>query len=283
MKFLILGATGMAGHTISLYLTEQGHDVTGFSRQKVQFCKSIIGDVRNLNELENIIKEGKYDAVVNCIGILNTFAENNKELATFLNSYLPHFLASVTSKTETQIIQMSTDCVFSGEKGNYKESDFQDGKTFYDRTKALGELEDKKNITFRNSIVGPDLNPNGIGLLNWFMLQNDPIVGYDRVMWTGISTLQLAKAMEYATKEKASGLYNMVYKEKISKLELLKLFNRYMKKDSINISPISSPIVDKSLIRTNFNLEYIIPDYETMVIEMAMWMKMHKNLYPHYF
>ena len=82
---------------------------------------------------------------------------------------------------------------FSGEKGNYLESDFPDGKTFYDRTKALGELNDDKNITLRNSIVGPDIKASGIGLLSWFMKQSGTINGFTKAMWTGQTTVQLAK------------------------------------------------------------------------------------------
>ena len=169
MKFLVLGCNGMAGHTISLYLKEQGHDVFGFDRRESKYINNATGDARDIDFVRNLIVDGKYDTVINCIGILNQFAEENMALASFLNSYFPHFLAEVTDGTDTQVIHMSTDCVFSGKRGEYTEDDFRDGETFYDRSKALGELEDGKNITLRNSIVGPDINPNGIGLMNWFM------------------------------------------------------------------------------------------------------------------
>lgn len=282
MKFLVLGSAGMAGHTISLYLKEQGHDVTGFDQKTVKHCKSIVGDVRNTVSITSLITEGEFDSVVNCIGILNQFADNNKELATFLNAYFPHLLASITKETDTQIIHMSTDCVFSGKRGGYTEDDLRDGETFYDRSKALGELEDDKNITMRNSIVGPDLNPNGIGLFNWFMQQNGTVNGFTKAMWTGLTTLELAKAMEIAAKEKAHGLYNMVYKETISKHELLKLFNRYMKNDVLAIIPSETFVSDKSLKRTRFEFNYIIPDYELMVVELAEWIRNHREMYPHY-
>lgn len=272
----------MAGHAISLYLTEQGHDVTGFDLNKVSYCKSIVGNARDTESIKAIIKDGRYDSVINCIGILNQFAENNKELATFLNSYFPHFLTAVTSGTDTQIIHMSTDCVFSGKRGGYREDDLRDGETFYDRSKALGELEDDKNITLRNSIVGPDINEDGIGLLNWFLKQSGTISGYTKAMWTGLTTLQLAKAMEAAAKEKAHGLYNMVYKESISKYELLKLFNQYMRNDELTIEPSDKVAADKSLVRTRFDFDYLIPDYETMVAELAEWIINHKEMYPHY-
>ena len=282
MKFLILGSSGMAGHTIAMYLTEQGHDVIGFDRTKTGSCKVIIGDARDTATLRQIIIDGKYDSIINCIGILNQFAEKNKELATFLNSYIPHFLAHTTSDTNTQVIHMSTDCVFSGKRGKYTEHDFPDGETFYDRSKALGELVDEKNITLRNSIIGADINPEGIGLFNWFMKQNGTIRGFTKAMWTGLSTLQLAKAMEAAAKEKANGLYNMVYSEPISKYDLLKLFNRYIRNEKLEILPSDNLIVDKSLKRTNFNFGYLIPDYEVMISQMTDWILKHKNMYPHY-
>jgi dTDP-4-dehydrorhamnose reductase len=277
-----MGASGMAGHTISMYLGEQGHDVTGFDMLPVKHCKSIVGNARDTETIREMITEGKYDSVINCIGILNQFAESNKELATFLNSYFPHFLASVTRDMDTQIIHMSTDCVFSGKHGGYKEDDLRDGETFYDRSKALGELDDDKNITLRNSIVGPDINPKGIGLMNWFMQQSGTINGFTKAIWTGQTTLQLAKTMEVAARQKAHGLYNTVPKEPISKYDLLKLLNHYLRDDALTIVPSDALAADKSLCRTRFDFEYIIPDYETMIRELAVWTKSHKDMYPHY-
>lgn len=282
MKFLVLGANGMAGHTISTYLAEQGHDVSGFDRQKVSHCKSVEGDARDILFIKNLIIDGKFDSVINCIGILNQFAEEKKELAVYLNSYFPHLLAEITKDSSTQIIHMSTDCVFSGRRGEYAEDDFRDGETFYDRTKALGELDDKKNLTLRNSIVGPDINVNGIGLFNWFMMQHGTIKGYTRAMWTGLTTLQLAKVMEYGANVRAHGLYNMVYKEPISKYDLLQLFNKYFRKGEIKIEPYNGFVVNKALKRTRFDFNYIIPDYETMVSDIAVWVAEHKGNYPHY-
>jgi dTDP-4-dehydrorhamnose reductase len=282
MKFFVLGCNGMAGHTISLYLKEQGHEVLGFGRSKSQFFDSIAGDAHNTDFLRKIITESKFDSVINCIGILNQFAENNRALATFLNSYFPHFLAEATAGSDTQVIHMSTDCVFSGKCGEYTEDDFRDGETFYDRSKALGELEDDKNITLRNSIVGPDINSRGIGLLNWFMHQSGEINGYTKAMWTGQTTLQLAKTMEIAAREKAHGLYNTVPDQSISKYDLLILFNHYLRGDSLKINPVEGVNADKSLKRTRFEFSYLIPDYETMVAELAEWIKKHKDMYPHY-
>lgn len=282
MKFLVLGCNGMAGHTISLYLQENGHDVFGFDRVESKYIKSVSGDARNIDFIRTLIKEGKFDSVINCIGILNQFAEQNKSLASFLNSFFPHYLAEVTSGTETQVIHMSTDCVFSGKRGEYTEDDFRDGETFYDRSKALGELDDEKNITLRNSIVGPDINPNGIGLMNWFMKQQGVINGFTKTMWTGQTTLQLAKTMEQAAKEKAHGLYNMVPSYSISKYDLCGLFNHYMRNNEVKINPIDGINADKSLKRTRYEFNYLIPDYDQMISELSEWVFRHKEMYPHY-
>ena len=282
MKFLVLGCNGMAGHTISLYLKERGHEVLGFDRRRSLLVDSVSGDAMNSSFIRELVGINKYDSIINCIGLLNQFAENNKAEAAFLNSYLPHYLAQLTKNTDTQIIHMSTDCVFSGKRGQYTEDDIRDGTTFYDRSKALGELEDEKNITLRNSIVGPDINPHGIGLLNWFMQQNEEVSGFTGAMWTGQTTLQLAKTMEAAAKEKAHGLYNTVPETSISKYELLGLFNTYLRNGTINIRPVDKMAADKSLKRTRWDFNYQIPDYRTMIVEMANWMRAHKDLYPHY-
>ena len=282
MRFLVLGCNGMAGSTISLYLKERGHDVLGFDRRESQYLESVAGDAKDAAFVKNLISKNRFDSVINCIGVLNQFAEENKEAAVYLNAYLPHFLADITSGTETQIIHMSTDCVFSGERGGYTEDDFCDGRSFYDRSKALGELDDGKNITLRNSIVGPDINVNGIGLLNWFLKQNGPIKGYTKAIWTGQTTLQLAKTMEAAAIEKAHGLYNTVPEVSISKYNLLELFNRYFRSGKIKIEPIEGVALDKSLVRTRFDFAERIPDYEKMVAELAEWVRAHKEMYPHY-
>ena len=282
MKFFICGCNGMAGHTISLYLQEQGHEVYGFDLKESKYIKSFAGNAFDTDTIARIIKEGRYDSVINCIGVLNQFAENNHALAAFLNSYFPHFLAKATDGTDSQVIHMSTDCVFSGERGGYVETDLRDNTTFYGRSKALGELDDDKNITFRDSIVGPDTNPSGPSLLNWFMSQKGECNGFTNKMWTGLTTLELAKAMEAVVKEHAHGLYNLVPDTPISKCDLLRLFNQYLRKGELKIHPVEGTPSNLSLKRTNWKFNYCIPDYEQMVAEMAEWIFKHKDLYPHY-
>jgi dTDP-4-dehydrorhamnose reductase len=283
MKFFVLGATGMAGHTISIYLKEQGHEVVAFSRKPFTYCENIIGDINDIKLIEHTIINGKFDAVINCIGILNEDAERNTHVAVFMNSYLPHYLSFVTKDSKTKVIHMSTDCVFSGETGNYSENSLKDGKTFYDRSKALGEIENNKDITFRNSIIGPDMKKDGIGLFNWFMKQSGEINGFTKAIWTGVTTLTLAKAMEKAMSDNLTGLYNLVNNKNINKLDLLNLFNKHIKDNSINILPSEAVKVDKSLINSRNDFSYVVPSYEQMVIEMKEWIENHKELYTHYF
>ena len=280
MKFLILGSTGMAGHVIFHYLREKGYDVTALSKRKIFPHTDIILDVQCQNELAKIINDGNYNFIVNCVGILNKSVEKYKTLAIKLNSELPHFLAEITSDTKTKIIHLSTDCVFSGKSGNYTEEDQPDGKTFYDRTKALGELIDDKNITFRNSIIGPDLESDGIGLLNWFMQQKGEIKGYTKSVWSGVTTLFLAQMIEKAAQENICGLYHLTNNSTITKYEILNLFKEIFHKD-IKISPVEGVIANKSLINTkNFG---IAPSYEKMFEDMQIWILEHKNFYPQYY
>ena len=283
MRYLILGCNGMVGHTVSLFLKERGHDVIGFARRKSPFVETIIGDAFDIKKLENVICGGQYDCVVNCIGILNQFAESNKSKAVFLNAYLPHFLEDITSEQKrTQVIHISTDCVFSGKRGGYTESDFRDGESFYDRSKALGEIENDKDFTLRTSIIGSDLNSNGIGLFNWFMCQQGTIYGYKNVIWTGVTTIELAKCIETIAKERINGLYNVVPKVSISKYDLLKLCNEYIKGGKNEIIPVDEPVLDKSLVNARSGLSFTVSNYPEMIEDLAGWVRERKHLYPHY-
>lgn len=283
MKILVLGATGMVGHVIAIYLNEQGHEVTALSRRYFPYTKNIIGEVTNLSFLEKTIKKGDFDVIINCIGVLNQNAEENKHQAVFLNSFLPHFLSDLTKDLKIKVIHISTDYVFSGKGGNYNENSFKDGEAFYDRTKSLGELDNSKDLTFRNSIIGPDINEGGRGLFNWFMNQHGEINGYTKVMWTGVTTITLAKAIERALEENLIGLYNLVNNKSISKLDLLMLINDYMKDNSVKIIGSDIVVSDRSLINSRDDFSFVVPSYKEMIIEMKRWIIDHKEIYTHYF
>ena len=283
MKVLVLGCNGMAGHLISLYFKEQGHEVVGFARQQSELLDStIVGDASNMSFIKKTIDEGDFDAVINCIGLLNQFAEENKAMAVLLNGYLPHYLTEITKDTKTRIIHMSTDCVFAGNDGPYYEDTLPNGATFYDRSKAMGEINTSKDLTFRNSIVGPDIKPSGIGLFNWFMKQEGEVGGYTGAIWTGVTTYTLAKAMEQALKENLIGLYNLVNNESINKYDLLGLFNTYFRAGEVKINSNDKLQLDKSLRRKREDFSFVVPSYEQQVKEMREWVDAHPSLYPHY-
>ncbi len=283
MKLLVLGCNGMAGHLISLYLKERGHKVIGFARSASALLdETIIGDASDLSLIKQTVLASDYDAVINCIGLLNKFAEDNKSMAVLLNGYLPHYLADITKDTTTRIIHMSTDCVFAGNDGPYFEDSIPNGKTFYDRSKAIGEINNSKDLTFRNSIIGPDIKESGIGLFNWFMKQNGPIGGYTGAIWTGVTTLTLAKAMDIALKENLTGLYNLVNNESINKFDLCTLFNKYFRNGKVLINPDSTLQLDKTLICKRKDFSFVVPSYEQQIKEMRLWIDGHSSLYPHY-
>jgi dTDP-4-dehydrorhamnose reductase len=282
-NILVLGSNGMAGHLITLYLYEQRYNVTAFTRKPFPYTRNIIGDALDTNNFKEILLEGDFDVIINCIGILNRAADDNKSNSVYLNSYLPHFIADTLCEARTKVIHMSTDCVFKGNTGPYFEDSLRDGLTFYDRSKALGELEDKKNLTFRNSIVGPDMNENGIGLFNWFMKQQDEVNGFIGAIWTGVTTLTLAKAMDVAIKENLTGLYNLVNNESINKYDLIGLFNKYFRDGKIRINLNNTLQLDKSLRSRRTDFSYVVPSYEQQIAEMKQWCDNHKEIYPHYY
>lgn len=283
LTVLVLGSSGMAGHTISLYFQEKGHIVFNLSSAPTQQPNNIVCDAFDTDSVSRIISKGQFDSIINCIGLLNNDAELNKSKAVFLNSYLPHFLVEITKNTRTKVIHMSTDCVFSGTRGSYYENDYPDGRTFYDRTKALGEYCNEKDLVFRNSIIGPDTKASGIGLFNWFMNVSGSILGFSEVKWTGVTTLKLAEAMEFAILSNLTGLYHLVNNSSISKYDLLNLLNKYFRNNSISIQPVSQPIINKSLVNTRSDFPFVICTYEEMILELSVWVQNHSSLYPHYF
>ncbi|MFJ7735661.1 dTDP-4-dehydrorhamnose reductase family protein [Lysinibacillus sp. NPDC097287] len=282
MKFLVLGATGMAGHTITHYLRENGHNVTTYSRTHLPFGKSSTGDITDSSFLRWILLND-YDVIINCIGVLNEACDKNPDKAVFLNSYLPHAIVNILKDTDTLFIHLSTDCVFSGKAAPYNEKSKHDGESFYDCTKSLGEIDSDRHLTFRNSIIGPDMKESGIGLFNWFMKQHGTINGYTGAIWNGVTTLTLAKAIEKAATEDLTGIYHLVNPTNINKFDLLQLFNKHLKENKTTILPSLEVNVDKTLLNTRKDFSFNVPSYEEMIIEMRDWIYSHKNLYPHYF
>jgi len=282
-KVVVIGCKGMAGHVVKTCLESTGiYDVWGIAREIDSGQKLINLDVSNTKELESILDNGSFDVVINCIGLLNKTAEDNPELAVWFNSYFPQLLASYGKKHNFKLVHISTDCVFSGKEGGYKEDSFKNGIGFYAQSKALGEVINTKDLTFRTSIIGPELNENGIGLFHWFMSQNDEVFGYSEAYWSGVTTIELAKGIHEAIKQDLTGLYHFVNSSKISKFDLVNEFNSNFRDGGINIISKSDYKVDKSLINTRDDFNYTINSYKIMIKEMKNWILDYKNIYKHY-
>ncbi len=279
-RILVLGSTGMLGHQVFYYLKSfSGFIVDDISfRSKLTETTRII-DVKNILALESYIAELQPEYIINCIGILVTGSQDEGN-AIYLNAFLPHKLAAIARTFNSKLIHISTDCVFSGSKGQYLETDLRDGRGVYAQTKILGEIIDDINLTLRTSIVGPELKSQGEGLFHWFMNQNGAIDGYTKAIWSGVTTIELAKAVKWAIDQNVTGLYHVTNNTSISKFELLELFKKYTQKE-IHINPTDGKAVDKSLLDTRGEINYQIPSYETMVMEMVESMKCHDSLYPY--
>ena len=261
----------MLGHIVYEYLKKQNYEVIGTTR-KIE--DKYFFDANHPERIIDIIKESKPDIIINCIGILNKECEENKSLAIKINSYLPHYLNELSKKYNFYLIHISTDCVFEGTIGNYNENSIPDATSFYGKTKMLGEVINDRNVTLRTSIVGLDNNPNGIGLFQWFMKQEKEIEGYSNVMWTGVTTIELAKQIKITIDNHLVGLQHVVNNNAISKKDLLELFKKYFNKD-IEIKENNNVICNKTLIRTNLSYNFNIPTYEEMIKEMKKW----ENIY----
>lgn len=282
MKVLVLGAGGMAGHVITIRLQELGYRVIGLARKKMRFCETIVCDVRDKEKFETIIVDGKFDIIVNAIGLLLNNANENVADAIYINSYLPHFLVEITRNKKTRVISISTDCIFDGKTtGNYNEGSLSTAFDYYGRTKSLGELNDDKNLTFRTSIIGPDINEKGIGLFNWFMKQEDEINGFTKAIWTGVTTIILANAIDIAIQQNLVGLYQLVNNVTINKYKLLLLLNN-LRINEVQINKSNNYVIDKSLINTRSDFEFNVPTYEDMIVEVGEWVRKHKEHYSNY-
>lgn len=277
MRILVLGKNGMLGHVVYNYLKEHDYEVYG---TVVSNDNGIVYDAyKSQSDLEEIIKKYGPEVVINCIGILNKVAEDNHHLAVSLNSLLPHYIDLLSSKYNFKFIHVSTDCVFEGDRGKYDEDALPDATSFYGRSKALGEVKNERSLTLRTSIVGPDNNHKGIGLFQWFITQSGEVGGYSKVIWTGVTTIELAKAIEKGIKNNLTGLHHVVNNDFIPKKNLLELFKKSFNKDIV-INTNDTTISEKTLVRTDKSFDFDVPTYETMVEEMKDWVLEHKELYP---
>lgn len=272
MKLLVLGGKGMAGHVLTAYL-KQKHKEVYYTSRDAQDETGYVLDVLDTVQLETLIEELQPDVVINAIGILNEHAEQNEQLAFQINALLPHQLVKLMNRRNGKVIHISTDCVFKGDKGYYTETDQPDGTSVYAKTKALGEITESPHLTVRTSIIGPELKENGIGLLLWFLKQKGEIKGYNQALWNGVTTLELAKAIDYFLEQKTTGLYHLHAPERISKYELLSLFKEVFKKDDVTIVPSNNVKLDRTILHTRNDVFYEVKPYREMLQELKAWMK----------
>lgn len=251
-KVLVLGSTGMLGHQVVNYLSQfDEYEVVDISYRNKLRDSTIILDVTNRDLLEKTIVDIKPNFIVNCIGVLINGA--NSDIANAI--YLPHQLKNISENINAKLIHISTDCVFSGQRGKYVESDERDGKDTYAKTKGLGEVIDNKHVTLRTSIIGLELKTNGEGLFHWFMNQSGSINGFTKAIWSGVTTIELAKAVKWAIENDITGLYHVTNNKDINKYDLLNLFKKYTQKDIV-INQVDGKKVDKSFIDTRKEMNY---------------------------
>lgn len=281
-KVLVIGAGGMAGHVVATHLREIGHTVSTVSaHQKLDDATTLL-DITDSRALVSYLSENQFDVVVNCVGLLVRASDERKDLAAYINAYFPHQLEQLYTGTTTKIIHLSTDCVFSGMNAPYREDAWPDGPLFYDRTKALGEIHNEKDLTFRMSIIGPDMQQKGTGLFNWFYAQTGDINGFTGSVWNGVTTIELAKAIGEAIEQDLRGLYHLVPDGNITKFNLLNLFKQTFGRSDITVNPTEGVTHDKTLVNTRKDFDYTVPSYPDMIEEMSRWILDHKELYPHY-
>ncbi|MGG6311759.1 dTDP-4-dehydrorhamnose reductase family protein [Paenibacillus macerans] len=275
MKILVLGGSGMAGHVLVRYFREQGKHQVFYTSRDTSDPESLILDVTDMLAVDQAVQLVRPDLIVNAVGVLNQFADRDKIMAYHINGFLPHRLRHLADKVKAKLIHISTDCVFSGDRGNYREDDQPDGVTTYALTKTLGEVRDEGHLTIRTSIIGPEIRPDGIGLFHWFMSQEGKVGGYRRVKWNGVTTLQLAKAVEALMDRPVSGLIHLAHTEIVSKYEMLQMFSEIWGKTNVEIEPDDGPAIDRTLVSTRTEAAVPLPSFRQMLEEMADWMKRH--------
>jgi dTDP-4-dehydrorhamnose reductase len=262
MKILVLGVSGMLGNAAFRFLSEEPrHEVFGSARSgtvRKLFTPTLAerilvgADVENPDALALLFSQVKPDVVINCIGLIKQLAAANDPLqAVPINSLLPHRLARLCEVAGARLVHISTDCVFSGSKGNYLESDFPDAEDLYGRSKYLGEVDYPHAITLRTSIIGHELY-SANALIGWFLAQQGAIKGFTKAIFSGLPTVELAHVIRdiVLPRPQLSGLYH-VASQPIAKSDLLKLVAETYQKN-IDIVPDSTLIIDRSLNADRF-------------------------------
>jgi dTDP-4-dehydrorhamnose reductase len=277
VKILVIGASGMIGSTVLRVLDEKKDwQVFGSIRDESvkKFFSASIGerliagvDVDHQDVLVKLLDQIRPDVVVNCAGLTKHKPEAEDPLISIpINALMPHRLAGLCKLVGARLIHVSTDCVFSGEKGGYVEDDFADARDVYGKSKALGEVDYPHAVTLRTSTIGHELQTQ-YGLLDWFLSQDGKCKGYNRAVFSGLPTVVFAQVIrDVVIPNKAlSGLYHVAAKP-INKFDLLKIIAEVYGK-SIEIVADDKLKIDRSLDAKRFNLAtgYLAPEWPELI------------------
>lgn len=281
MKILVLGGSGMLGHRLWMNLRKE-HEVWVTVRGEQnpfpsipEFPQEFIRyrvDGLMFEEITRAVASIQPDLVINCIGLIKQMGHLAKDplFSILLNSLLPHRISLVCRAAKIRLIHISTDCVFSGKRGNYTEEDQSDAEDLYGRTKFLGEVYYPHCVTLRTSIIGLELKKR-LGLIEWFLSQQGTINGFRKAVYTGFTTDELSRIIcdFVIPNPELHGLYH-VSSQPISKYDLLEIANDAFKK-SVNIQPDDEFFCDRSLDSTRFRqfTGYQPPSWQDMLDELA--------------
>lgn len=273
----------MAGHVVYYYLkSTERYELTNIVYRTPLTEDSIVVDVTDKNAVAKVVRDVCPELIINCIGVLIKGSKEYPDNAIYINAYFPHFLKKISDEVGAKLIHISTDCVFSGKKGNYTENDFRDADDVYGRSKALGEIINDKDLTLRTSIIGPELKSNGEGLFHWFMCQQGVVNGFKTAVWGGVTTLELAKAIDDAIRQRKTGLIQLSNGMGITKYDLLHLFKKIWERNGIEIFPYDGNGIDKSIAKSD-RFDFEVSSYKEMLEEQYVWMKEKQDLYSQYF
>ena len=269
MKRIILGASGMLGHMVCFHLKRKLPEIISCSRSTtnkdwLNRSLTIIPEYSK-EHISDLIERYRPCKVINCVAITDINADFKESY--LINSELPLFLAKTLDqkKDGSQLIQISTNGVFSGKRGNYIESDIPDATDSYAQSKLKGEIVHSPHLTIRASIIGTELKSKK-GLLEWFLNQEKDVNGYTEEKWNGVTTLEFAKFINWAIDQKLSGLVHF-FSKTISKKELLNIIKEVYEK-KIKIHPESTVKSDRTLSTKRSDINYITQSHREMLVEL---------------
>ena len=279
-KVLVLGASGMLGNAmLRLFTHSGGFEVFGSARSSAgvdllpQSLREhvVCGiDAENADSLMGLFARIRPDVVINCIGLVKQLAEADDPLQAIpINALLPHRIARLCQVAGARFVHISTDCVFSGTKGMYREDDSCDAQDLYGLSKHLGEVDCPNAVTLRTSIIGHEL-AGAHGLVGWFLAQGGPVRGFTRAIFSGLPTVELARVIRdhVLAQPQMHGLYH-VSAAPIAKYELLRLVAQAYRRVN-QITPDDKLVIDRSLDSTRFRqlTGYVPPPWPELVQTM---------------